>query len=104
MLESAAGMINERLTREVFTSLCGTLAGVPFVKLVVVRETGDVHFINANRVDRLHTVVAPMLIGSGRPGLLLDEIDTLDQARRPRTRSFALGDDRLYDLELSPRS
>lgn len=73
----------------------------------VLVEGGGVtisHFINANRVDRLHTVVAPMLIGSGRPGLLLDEIDTLDQARRPRTRSFALGDDRLYDLELSPRS
>ena len=54
MLESAAGMINERLTREAFTSLCGTLAGVPFVKLVVVRETGDVHFINANRY-RFHS-------------------------------------------------
>ncbi|WP_423820523.1 RibD family protein [Salinisphaera sp. SPP-AMP-43] len=73
----------------------------------VLIEGGGVtisHFINANRVDRLHTVVAPMLIGSGRPGLLLDEIETLDQARRPKTRSFVLGDDRLYDLELNPRA
>jgi uncharacterized protein (UPF0147 family) len=54
MTESSAGLIDERLTREAFASLCGTLAGVPFVKVVVEREGGAVHFINANRY-RFHS-------------------------------------------------
>ena len=58
-------------------------------------------FIAANCVDRLHTVVAPLLIGSGRPGLSLPEIETLHQARRPVCRDYPMGDDRLYDLDLT---
>lgn len=57
-------------------------------------------FIDAGRVDRLHTVVAPMLIGSGRPALSLAEIATLADARRPVCHEFVLGADRLYDLDL----
>ena len=70
MLESSAGMINERLTREAFSSLCGTLAGVPFVKLVVVRETGDVHFINANRYRFHSDYIAEQILN-----LSSDELD-----------------------------
>ncbi|MGN8157424.1 RibD family protein [Salinisphaera sp. SWV1] len=69
----------------------------------VLIEGGGVtisRFIDAGCVDRLHTVVAPLLIGSGRPGLALAEIETLHEARRPRCRSYALGEDRLYDLDL----
>ena len=58
-------------------------------------------FIAADRVDRLHTVVAPMLIGSGRPGLSLPEIQTLQDARRPACRDYPMGEDRLYDLNLA---
>ena len=57
-------------------------------------------FIAAGHIDRLHTVVAPMLIGSGRPGLSLPEIQTLAEARRPACRDHAMGADRLYDLDL----
>lgn len=57
-------------------------------------------FIEAGLVDRLHTVVAPMLIGSGRPALSLAEIDSLAEAYRPACRDHALGADRLYDLDL----
>ena len=70
MLESSAGVINERLTREAFSSLCGTLAGVPFVKLVVVRETGDVHFINANRYRFHSDYIAEQILN-----LSSDELD-----------------------------
>lgn len=69
----------------------------------VLIEGGGVtvsRFIDADCVDRLHTVVAPLLIGSGRPALALAEIERLDQARRPACRSYALGEDRLYDLDL----
>lgn len=57
-------------------------------------------FIDACCVDRLHTVVAPLLIGSGRPALALAEIETLHEARRPVCRSYPMGEDRLYDLDL----
>lgn len=57
-------------------------------------------FIAAGCVDRLHLLVAPLLIGSGRPGLVLPVIDTLDQALRPVARRFDCGDDTLFDLSL----
>ena len=57
-------------------------------------------FLRAGVVDRLHVTVAPLIIGSGRPALALEPIDTLDQALRPRCRHFHLGEDILFDLEL----
>ncbi|WP_244158356.1 RibD family protein [Salinicola socius] len=60
-------------------------------------------FLQAGCLDRLHSVVAPMLIGSGRPSLTLPEIDTLDGALRPACRYFRLGDDMLFDLDLLDR-
>ncbi len=69
----------------------------------VLIEGGGVtisRFIDADCIDRLHAVVAPLLIGSGRPGLALAEIETLHEARRPACRSYPMGEDRLYDLDL----
>lgn len=57
-------------------------------------------FIEAQAVDRLHLLVAPLLIGSGRPGLVMTPIDTLAQALRPTMRSFRCGADTLFDVEL----
>lgn len=57
-------------------------------------------FLAAGALDRLHVVVAPMLIGSGRPGLTLPAIDHLDQALRPAHRRESLGEDVLYELQL----
>lgn len=57
-------------------------------------------FLKADVVDRLHVTVAPLLIGSGRPGLTLEPIDSLDLALRPACRHFRLGDDMLFDLDL----
>ncbi|KAA0020986.1 RibD family protein [Salinicola corii] len=61
-------------------------------------------FLEAKRLDRLHSVVAPMLIGSGRPALTLPEIDSLEDALRPVCRHFRLGDDMLFDLDLRDRA
>lgn len=58
-------------------------------------------FIEAGAVDRLHLLVAPLLIGSGRPGLKMTPIDTLESALRPPTRTFCCGDDTLFDMQLS---
>lgn len=69
----------------------------------VLIEGGGVtvsRFVVARALDRLHVIVAPMLIGSGRPGLVLAPIATLDEALRPRCRVFACGADSIFDLEL----
>jgi diaminohydroxyphosphoribosylaminopyrimidine deaminase / 5-amino-6-(5-phosphoribosylamino)uracil reductase len=57
-------------------------------------------FLKAGVVDRLHVTVAPLLIGSGRPGLMLEPIDSLDLALRPACRHFQLGSDMLFDLDM----
>lgn len=57
-------------------------------------------FIEAGAVDRLHLLVAPLLIGSGRPGLKMTPIKTLESALRPPTRIFRCGDDTLFDMRL----
>nr|CDQ33323.1 2,5-diamino-6-ribosylamino-4(3H)-pyrimidinone 5'-phosphate reductase [Virgibacillus halodenitrificans] len=57
-------------------------------------------FLADGQLDRLHVVVAPLLIGSGRPAVSLAEIETLDAALRPPCRTFAMGDDTLFDLTL----
>ncbi|MFN2408758.1 MAG: RibD family protein [Halomonas sp.] len=59
-------------------------------------------FIEAGMVDRLHLLVAPLLIGSGRPGLQMTPIETLDTALRPALRTFRCGEDTLFDVLLRP--
>ncbi len=58
------------------------------------------HFLEAGALDRLHITVAPLLMGSGRPGLTLPPIRRMDGALRPPTRRFQLGGDVLFDLDL----
>ena len=57
-------------------------------------------FLQADAVDRLHVTVAPLLIGSGQVALMMDPIESLDQALRPTCRHFRLGRDILFDLNL----
>jgi riboflavin-specific deaminase-like protein len=58
-------------------------------------------FLEAGLLDRLHLTVAPILMGSGRPAITLPVIETLDQALRAPCRHVPLGDDLLFDLDLS---
>lgn len=58
-------------------------------------------FINAGAIDRLHVLVAPVILGSGKPGLSLKPIDRLSEALRPTARVFPLADgDVLFDCDL----
>ena len=59
-------------------------------------------FIAEGVVDRLHIIVAPMLIGSGRAGLSLPVIENLRDAIRFEARRYDLGADTLFDCVLSP--
>jgi riboflavin-specific deaminase-like protein len=55
-------------------------------------------FLAAGCLHRLHVAIAPLVIGSGPPGLALPPIDRLDEALRPRARCYRLGADMLWDL------
>jgi len=57
-------------------------------------------FVDAGMLDRLHLLVAPMLMGSGRCGLALRPIDTVDEALTAPVRRIALGQDTLFDVDL----
>jgi diaminohydroxyphosphoribosylaminopyrimidine deaminase/5-amino-6-(5-phosphoribosylamino)uracil reductase len=58
-------------------------------------------FIDADVVDRLHILVAPVIIGSGKPGLELAPIERLANARRPDTVVHVLeGGEVLFDCNL----
>jgi diaminohydroxyphosphoribosylaminopyrimidine deaminase / 5-amino-6-(5-phosphoribosylamino)uracil reductase len=62
-------------------------------------------FIEARALDRLHVLVAPLIIGSGRVGLELPPIATLDQALRPLSRIHLFADgDVLFDCDLRQAS
>jgi diaminohydroxyphosphoribosylaminopyrimidine deaminase / 5-amino-6-(5-phosphoribosylamino)uracil reductase len=58
-------------------------------------------FIDAGAVDRLHVLVAPMILGSGKPGLELAPIKSLHHALKPATRVRMLADGNvLFDCDL----
>ena len=59
-------------------------------------------FIGRGLVDRLHVAIAPLIIGSGRPGMSLPPIDRLSSALRPPAEVYALGSDVLFDCALRP--
>jgi riboflavin biosynthesis pyrimidine reductase len=61
-------------------------------------------FLEANRLDRLHVAVAPLIIGNGRPAIRLTPRGTLGDCHRPRYRVFRTGSDVLFDCELGARA
>lgn len=58
-------------------------------------------FLAAGCLDRLHVVVAPIILGSGRASCALDGVTHADHAIRPRVRAFPLGEEMLFDCDLS---
>jgi riboflavin-specific deaminase-like protein len=58
-------------------------------------------FMQAGAVDRLHVLVAPMIIGSGRVGIELPPIASLSDALQPACRIHLFADgDVLFDCDL----
>ena len=58
-------------------------------------------FLTADCLDRLHVVVAPIILGAGRAGLILPPIERADQALRVPIRAHQLDDEVLFDCDLS---
>ena len=58
-------------------------------------------FIADRAIDRLHVLVAPVILGSGKPGLVLPPIARLADALRPTTDVHVFNDgDVLFDCDL----
>jgi len=55
------------------------------------------HFLDSGVVDRLHLIVAPVIMGCGLPSLQLSPIDKLNEALRPEVTLHPLGQDVLFD-------
>jgi diaminohydroxyphosphoribosylaminopyrimidine deaminase/5-amino-6-(5-phosphoribosylamino)uracil reductase len=58
-------------------------------------------FLAANCLDRLHVVVAPLILGSGPAGIALAPVARVEDGMRPPMRAHILGDEVLWDCDLS---
>jgi diaminohydroxyphosphoribosylaminopyrimidine deaminase/5-amino-6-(5-phosphoribosylamino)uracil reductase len=58
-------------------------------------------FLAAGCLDRLHVIVAPIILGSGRASFVLSAVERADQALRAPMRTFRLGEETLFDCDLS---
>jgi len=57
-------------------------------------------FLEADTLDRLQIAVAPLVTGSGRPGLTLDARQRIADCLRPAHRIFMMGEDVMFDCDL----
>ena len=88
----------------------GTLRVPPLLDALAARglrllfvEGGGVtvsRFITQGCMDRLHLSIAPVIIGDGRPGLMLPTSAAMRDCPRPVGRVFGMGADVLWDLDL----
>jgi diaminohydroxyphosphoribosylaminopyrimidine deaminase / 5-amino-6-(5-phosphoribosylamino)uracil reductase len=58
-------------------------------------------FLATGCLDRLHVVVAPIILGSGRASFSLPPIERADQASRIPIRAHQLDDEVLFDCDLT---
>jgi riboflavin biosynthesis pyrimidine reductase len=58
-------------------------------------------FIAAGCLDRLHMIVAPIIVGSGRASVILPAIKRADEALRVPMRAHQIDDEVLFDCDLS---
>ena len=90
--EVVPAIVGERLTSAAFHQLAGNLAGYPFVKVVVERARGTVHFLN-NAAFQFHAdYIAAHLLGI-TPEALEADIDRYNQ-------TFYQDPDRSYYLAI----
>ncbi len=78
------------------------LAGAGMHRILIEGGADTVsRFLSARCLDRLHVIVAPIILGSGRPGIALPPVERADQAMRVPMRTHAIEDEVLFDCDLS---
>jgi riboflavin biosynthesis pyrimidine reductase len=58
-------------------------------------------FLAASCLDRLHVLVAPIILGAGPAGLQLPAIARVDEALRPQVHVHRIAEEVLFDCDLS---
>jgi diaminohydroxyphosphoribosylaminopyrimidine deaminase / 5-amino-6-(5-phosphoribosylamino)uracil reductase len=58
-------------------------------------------FVQTGCLDRLHIMVAPLILGAGRPSFAFGAVDRIEEALHPSARAHRLGNDILFDCDLS---
>jgi diaminohydroxyphosphoribosylaminopyrimidine deaminase/5-amino-6-(5-phosphoribosylamino)uracil reductase len=58
-------------------------------------------FLAAHCLDRLHVLIAPIILGAGRASISLPPVARVDEALQAPMRAHAIGDDLLLDCDLS---
>jgi riboflavin biosynthesis pyrimidine reductase len=61
-------------------------------------------FLAAGCLDRLHVIVAPIILGSGRPGFALPPVMRVAEATPVTMRAFPLGEEVLLDCDLGAQA
>ncbi len=80
--------------------ICRVLAARGLSSLLI--EGGGVtvsRFLQDGALNRLQITIAPVILGSGRPALVLPTITDLGNSLRPRTRRIPLGDDVMIECD-----
>jgi diaminohydroxyphosphoribosylaminopyrimidine deaminase/5-amino-6-(5-phosphoribosylamino)uracil reductase len=84
------------------SAILGELARLGLRRILVEGGADTIsRFLQAGCLDRLHVIVAPLILGAGRPSFAFGAIDRLEDALRPPTCVYQLGDDILFDFDLS---
>jgi riboflavin-specific deaminase-like protein len=83
-------------------AILSALAGCGIKRMLIEGGANTVsRFMVAGCLDRLHVMVAPIILGSGGPGLMLPALERADQAPRMPVRVHRIEDDVLFDCDLS---
>jgi diaminohydroxyphosphoribosylaminopyrimidine deaminase/5-amino-6-(5-phosphoribosylamino)uracil reductase len=84
------------------SAILATLAGLGMRRMLIEGGADTIsRFLAAGCLDRLHVMVAPIILGAGGPGLVLPSLDRADQAPRMPVRLHKIDDDVLFDCDLS---
>jgi len=83
-------------------AIVAALAGRGFRRILIEGGADTVsRFLAARCLDRLHILVAPIILGAGRSSLTLPPIARVEEAMRAPMRAHALDGDVLLDCDLS---
>ena len=84
-------------------AILASLAARGLRRILIEGGSGTIsRFLEAHCLDRLHVVVAPIILGGGLSGLALTPIARCEEALRPHTRTHLIGSEVLFDCDLSP--
>jgi diaminohydroxyphosphoribosylaminopyrimidine deaminase/5-amino-6-(5-phosphoribosylamino)uracil reductase len=84
------------------TSILAVLAARGFRRIMIEGGAYTIsRFLAARCFDRLHVVVAPLILGAGPPAFNLEPIARVDEALRPPVNAHRLGNEMLFDCDLS---